>query len=168
MAQVTARRRLGRTAVEVTELGFGGASIGELFVRVSERDAAATIAAAWDAGIRYFDTAPWYGRGLSELRTGAGLRDHPRDDYAFSTKVGRWLRPSVVDDFDGSPWLGGSRNDITFDYTYDGIGACSGDSTQQNCPVTSAPSSLVSRNTRSTAFSGGSPPVSSTQAAHSR
>ncbi len=121
MAQVTARRRLGRTAVEVTELGFGGASIGELFVRVSELDAAATIAAAWDAGIRYFDTAPWYGRGLSELRTGAGLRDHPRDDYAFSTKVGRWLRPSVVDDFDGSPWLGGSRNDITFDYTYDGI-----------------------------------------------
>ena len=56
-------------------------------------DAQATIAAAWDAGIRYFDTAPWYGRGLSELRTGAGLRDHPRDEFALSTKVGRWLRP---------------------------------------------------------------------------
>ncbi len=117
----TAMRRLGRTRVTVTELGFGGASIGELFVRVSEADAQATLAAAWDAGIRYFDTAPWYGRGLSELRTGAGLRDHPRADYALSTKVGRWLRPSADPDFDGSPWLGGSPNEVVFDYTYDGI-----------------------------------------------
>ena len=94
MAEVTARRRLGRTAVEVTELGFGGASIGELFVRVTEADAGATLAAAWDAGVRYFDTAPWYGRGLSELRTGAALRDHPRGEFALSTKVGRYLRPA--------------------------------------------------------------------------
>jgi D-threo-aldose 1-dehydrogenase len=121
MAQVAARRRLGRTDVEVTELGFGGASIGELFVRVPERDAAATIEAAWDSGVRYFDTAPWYGRGLSELRTGAGLRDHPRDEFVLSTKVGRVLRPSVAHDFDGSPWVGGCRNDVVFDYTYDGI-----------------------------------------------
>lgn len=121
MAEVTARRRLGSTAVEVTELGFGGASIGELFVRVAERDAAATLAAAWDAGIRYFDTAPWYGRGLSELRTGAGLRDHPRDEFALSTKVGRWLRPASREGFDGAPWLGGSPNEVVFDYTYDGI-----------------------------------------------
>jgi D-threo-aldose 1-dehydrogenase len=121
MAEVTARRRLGRSAVEVTELGFGGASIGELFVRVSERDAQATLAAAWDAGIRYFDTAPWYGRGLSELRTGAGLRDHSRAEFALSTKVGRWLRPATVEGFDGAPWLGGSPNEVVFDYTYDGI-----------------------------------------------
>lgn len=121
MAEVTARRRLGRTAVEVTGLGFGGASIGELFVRVPERDALATIDAAWDAGIRFFDTAPWYGRGLSELRIGSGLRDRPRADYTLSTKVGRVLHPHVGDDFDGSPWVGGCRNDIVFDYTYDGI-----------------------------------------------
>jgi len=121
MAQVTARRRLGRTDVQLTQLGFGGASIGELFVRVSEADAAATLTSAWDAGVRYFDTAPWYGRGLSELRTGAGLRDHPRADYALSTKVGRWLRPSTADGFDGSPWLGGLPNEVVFDYTYDGI-----------------------------------------------
>jgi D-threo-aldose 1-dehydrogenase len=121
MAEVTARRRLGRTAVEVTELGFGGASIGELFVRVSEADASAALAAAWDAGVRYFDTAPWYGRGLSELRTGAALRDHPRGDFALSTKVGRWLRPASREGFDGSPWLGGSPNEVVFDYTYDGI-----------------------------------------------
>lgn len=121
MAQVTARRRLGRTAVEVTELGFGAASIGELFVRVSEADAAATLGSAWDAGVRYFDTAPWYGRGLSELRTGGGLRDHPRSEYTLSTKVGRWLRPASTGGFDGAPWLGGSPNEVNFDYTYDGI-----------------------------------------------
>lgn len=114
-------RRIGRTDVTVTQLGFGGASIGELFVRVTERDAAATLATAWNAGLRYFDTAPWYGRGLSELRTGAGLRDHPRADYAISTKVGRWLRPVAGDDFDGAPWAGGCRNEVVFDYTYDGI-----------------------------------------------
>jgi len=114
-------RRLGRTAVEVTELGFGGASIGELFVRVTEADAQATLAAAWDAGVRYFDTAPWYGRGLSELRTGSVLRDHPRAEYALSTKVGRWLRPAAAEGFDGSPWLGGTPNEVVFDYSYDGI-----------------------------------------------
>ncbi len=121
MAEVTARRQIGRTGVEVTELGFGGASIGELFVRVSEHDSFATIDGAWDAGVRYFDTAPWYGRGLSELRTGSGLRDHDRADYALSTKVGRWLRPASAEGFDGSPWLGGAPNEVVFDYTYDGI-----------------------------------------------
>ncbi len=114
-------RRLGSTAVELTELGFGGASIGELFVRVTETAAQATLAAAWDAGVRYFDTAPWYGRGLSELRTGAGLRDHPRAEFALSTKVGRWLRPAATEGFDGAPWLGGSPNEVVFDYSYDGI-----------------------------------------------
>ena len=114
-------RILGTTGVEVTELGFGGASIGELFVRVSERDAQATLAAAWDAGVRYFDTAPWYGRGLSELRTGGCLRDHPRTEFALSTKVGRWLRPSATEGFDATPWLGGAPNEVVFDYSYDGI-----------------------------------------------
>src|SRR5262245_12549888 len=95
-----ATRHLGDTDVTMTQLGFGGASIGELFVRVTEREAQATLVAAWDAGIRYFDTAPWYGRGLSELRTGASLRDHPRNEYTLSTKVGRWLRPATADGFD--------------------------------------------------------------------
>lgn len=121
MAEVSARRRLGSTDVEITELGFGGASIGELFVRVTEHDALATIDRAWDAGVRYFDTAPWYGRGLSELRTGSGLRDHPRGEYALSTKVGRYLRPASLEGFDGAPWLGGTPNEVVFDYTYDGI-----------------------------------------------
>jgi len=117
----TNTRTVGTTAATVTELGFGGASIGELFVRVSEHDALATIDLAWDAGVRYFDTAPWYGRGLSELRTGGGLRDHARSEYALSTKVGRYLRPASVEGYDGSPWLGGAPNEVVFDYTYDGI-----------------------------------------------
>ena len=121
MAEVIARRRVGSTDVEVTELGFGGASLGELFIAVPEQDALATIDAAWDAGIRYFDTAPWYGRGLSELRTGSGLRDHPRDEFALSTKVGRWLRSADGDEFERGPWVGGSPNEVVFDYTYDGI-----------------------------------------------
>ena len=121
MAEVIARRRVGRTSVEVTELGFGGASIGELFVRVTERAAREAMETAWDGGIRYFDTAPWYGRGLSELRNGAVLRDRPREEYAFSTKVGRTLKPSAAADFDRSPWLGGLPNEVIFDYSYDGI-----------------------------------------------
>ena len=117
----TATRTIGRTDVAVTVLGFGGASIGELFHKVPEEDAIAAIRTAWDEGVRYFDTAPWYGRGLSELRTGAGLRDRPRSEYILSTKVGRWLRPNALPSFDGGPWVGGLRNDVVFDYTYDGI-----------------------------------------------
>ncbi len=121
MANVGATRRIGRSSVEVSELGFGGASIGELFHKVPEEDAIAAIRTAWDLGVRFFDTAPWYGRGLSELRTGAGLRDRPRDEFVLSTKVGRWLRPNADPGFSGAPWLGGAPNDVVFDYTYDGI-----------------------------------------------
>lgn len=118
---VAATRPVGRTGVAVTQLGFGGASIGELFHKVAEEDAVAAVRAAWDHGIRYFDTAPWYGRGLSELRVGAGLRDRPRAEFVLSTKVGRWLRPNAGPAFNPSPWLGGAPNDVVFDYSYDGI-----------------------------------------------
>ena len=63
-----ARRRLGLTAVEVTQLGFGGAGLGDLFEVIPEAQAAATLEAAWDAGLRYYDTAPWYGLTQSEHR----------------------------------------------------------------------------------------------------
>jgi D-threo-aldose 1-dehydrogenase len=78
----------------VAALGLGCAPIGNLFRGVSDEDARATIDAAWDAGIRYFDTAPLYGHGVSERRLGAALRDRPRDAYVLSTKVGRLLRPA--------------------------------------------------------------------------
>src|SRR5712664_2711967 len=86
------RRRLGRTSIEDGVLGFGGATIGGLSTQVTEAQAQATLDAAWDAGLRYFDTAPWYGRGVSELRFGRFLHRKARSDFVLSTKVGRLLR----------------------------------------------------------------------------
>ena len=86
-------RQLGRSGVPVTEISFGGAAIGNLFTAVTDDDARAAVDAAWDGGIRFFDTAPHYGLGLSERRLGAALRGRPRDDYVISTKVGRLLEP---------------------------------------------------------------------------
>ncbi|MFJ2795591.1 MULTISPECIES: aldo/keto reductase [unclassified Streptomyces] len=91
------RNRLGSSAVEVTELSFGAAAIGNLFTAVEPERAAAAVAAAWDEGVRYFDTAPHYGLGLSERRLGEALRDRPRDAYVLSTKVGRVLDPLPAD-----------------------------------------------------------------------
>jgi D-threo-aldose 1-dehydrogenase len=85
------RREIAHTTVAVTELGFGAAVIGNLYRATSEHEAADAVAAAWDAGIRYFDTAPHYGLGLSEQRLGAALRHYPRDEYVLSSKVGRLL-----------------------------------------------------------------------------
>lgn len=85
---------LGRSGVEVTALSFGAAGIGNLYREVSDEQADAALGAAWSAGIRYFDTAPHYGLGLSERRVGAFLRERPRDTYVISTKVGRRLQPA--------------------------------------------------------------------------
>jgi len=87
-------RPLGRRGVAVTAVGLGCAPIGNLFAAVSDDDARATVDAAWDAGIRYFDTAPLYGHGMSERRLGRALRTRSRHDYVLSTKVGRVLRPT--------------------------------------------------------------------------
>ncbi|MCX4820836.1 aldo/keto reductase [Streptomyces sp. NBC_01142] len=84
---------LGHSAVEITELSFGAAGIGNLYAPVDPGAAAAAIDAAWDAGIRTFDTAPHYGLGLSERRLGEALRGRPRDAYTLSTKAGRLLEP---------------------------------------------------------------------------
>ncbi|MFC8342317.1 aldo/keto reductase [Streptomyces sp. NPDC057280] len=96
------RRKIGSTPVELTELGFGASVIGNLYKVTPVHDAHAAIEAAWDAGVRYFDTAPHYGLGLSERRLGAALRDRPRDEYVISSKVGRLLvpneHPTGVDD----------------------------------------------------------------------
>jgi D-threo-aldose 1-dehydrogenase len=85
--------RLGRSAVCVTELSFGAAAIGNLYAPVTDAAARAAVRAAWDTGIRCFDTAPHYGLGRSEQRLGAALRDYPRELYVVSTKVGRILEP---------------------------------------------------------------------------
>ena len=118
----TIKRSLGRSGVEVTQLGLGGASYGSIYREVSEQDALDAIGAAWDAGIRYFDTSPWYGRGLSELRTGAGLRYRPRDEYVLSSKVGRCFDAAAPgSDPDLSPWVAPAPFTHYHDYTYDGV-----------------------------------------------
>ncbi|WP_151772219.1 aldo/keto reductase [Streptomyces abyssomicinicus] len=86
-------RRLGRTEVEVTELGFGSGPLGGLYEPLDDETAAGALAAAWECGIRFFDTAPHYGVGHAERRLGGFLRDLPREDFTLSTKVGRLLVP---------------------------------------------------------------------------
>ncbi|WP_340383921.1 aldo/keto reductase [Streptomyces sp. SS7] len=88
------RHQIPRTPVEVTELGFGASVIGNLYRVTAPEAAAAAVDTAWDAGIRYFDTAPHYGLGLSERRLGAALRDRPRAEYVVSSKAGRLLVPN--------------------------------------------------------------------------
>jgi D-threo-aldose 1-dehydrogenase len=89
-------RQLGGVSLSMTVLGFGAASIGNLYRSVTDAEAHATVHAAWQGGVRYFDTAPHYGLGLSERRLGAALAGYPRADYVISTKVGRILEPNPV------------------------------------------------------------------------
>jgi D-threo-aldose 1-dehydrogenase len=94
MHRTIGSRKITNTSVELTELGFGASVIGNLYRVTPVEDASAAIETAWDAGIRYFDTAPHYGLGLSELRLGAALRERPRAEYVVSSKVGRLLVPN--------------------------------------------------------------------------
>lgn len=122
ISQPLAEKKLGRTSVNLTQLGFGGAPIGQLFEKVSEENALATLQAAWNRGIRYFDTAPWYGVGLSEHRLGSFLYQKDRKDFILSTKVGRVLKaPRQKIGFRPPFWLGGLPFEHLFDYSYDGI-----------------------------------------------
>jgi D-threo-aldose 1-dehydrogenase len=115
-------RPLGRRGAAVTRLGLGGVSLGDLVERVDEARAWATLEAAWAAGVRYFDTAPWYGRGRSEHRFGRFLSHRARGQFTLSTKVGRLLRPARDPArFDPAPWAGGLPFEVIFDYTYDGV-----------------------------------------------
>lgn len=92
---MTENRRLGARGPAVTAIGLGCAPLGNLFAAVAADDAQRTVDGAWAAGLRFFDTAPLYGNGLSEIRLGAALRSRPRDDYVLATKVGRLLRPRI-------------------------------------------------------------------------
>ena len=117
------RKRSAQTrACNCPAFGFGSAHLGELYGKVDETDVKATLDAAWDAGVRYYDTAPWYGLGLSEHRLGGFLRTKPRSEFKLTTKVGRTLsRPKDPENFDRSPWIGGLNFEVNFDYTYDGV-----------------------------------------------
>lgn len=109
-----AARPIGATGVAVTILGFGGLQVGDYWVRMTEADAAQTIRQAYDAGIRYFDTAPQYGSGLSEHRLGSALRAWPRDSFVVSTKVGRYLVP-----LDDAATADPERRGLPFQKVYD-------------------------------------------------
>ncbi|MDA0788533.1 MAG: aldo/keto reductase [Proteobacteria bacterium] len=110
---------LGSSGVKVTELGFGGAPIGSVGPRVTEEQVTEILNAAWDIGIRYFDTAPLYGHGLSERRVGRFLSQRPRDEFALSSKVGRLLVPEDEGErFD--KMLDQEPFSIRYDYSYDG------------------------------------------------
>lgn len=85
------RTRILGTSVSVTEIGLGTAQLGDLFEPLDQATATAIVDAAWESGIRYFDTAPHYGLGLAEERLGLALRGQPRDEFTLSTKVGRFI-----------------------------------------------------------------------------
>ena len=121
MYDPTARRRLGRTALSVTQFGFGTAPLAGFRTTIPERDAVETVEAAYDSGVRLFDSSPYYGYGRAELRMGAALRDRPRDDLVVSTKIGRWMTPVPRGQTIEGMRRGGINHYPTFDYSYDGV-----------------------------------------------
>jgi D-threo-aldose 1-dehydrogenase len=102
--------------VKLDGLGLGTAPLGGLYDAVDDETAHATVESAWSLGLRFFDTAPYYGSGLAERRLGAVLRAHPREELTVSTKVGRLLRPG---DSRNSGWHGAPPLDAYFDFSYD-------------------------------------------------
>ncbi len=108
--------------ITFTELGFGTAPMGNLYRAISNADAHALLDRAWDGGVRYFDTAPLYGLGLSETRLNAFVRTKPRDEYVISTKVGRLLRVVPPDQRNGiGKWFDVPNRTDVYDYSYDGV-----------------------------------------------
>ncbi|GIE99384.1 aldo/keto reductase [Paractinoplanes rishiriensis] len=117
---------LGGTGVTVTRLGMGLAPIGGLFAPVGDRAATDTVEAAWQAGIRFFDTAPHYGAGLSERRAGQALRHRPRTEFTLATKVGRRLVPGPPDP--AGMWAEPTGDEPVFDFSAAGVRAAYEDS----------------------------------------
>lgn len=114
--------RLGNGGLTFTELGFGTAPLGNLYRAISDDDAHDILTRAWDAGVRYFDTAPLYGLGLSETRLNRFLRGKPRDSYVLSTKIGRYFTVTAPDKRDGfGKWFEVPSRKEVYDYTYDGV-----------------------------------------------
>lgn len=128
MPDHTERVRLGSSGLEPTRLAFGGGPIGNMFAPIPEPDADHALQTAWDLGIRLFDTAPFYGYGLSEQRVGRMLADKPRDEVVVTTKVGKLLRedatvkaeqhagPGGTNMFQGAPDL-----NVEYDYSGEGV-----------------------------------------------
>ena len=115
-------RRPGSSAIDFTELGCGTAPLGNLYRAIGDDEARAVLDRAWAGGVRYFDTAPLYGLGLSERRLGALLRGKDRDDYVLSTKAGRLLAACAPDERMGTDkWFDVPARREVYDYSHDGI-----------------------------------------------
>jgi D-threo-aldose 1-dehydrogenase len=114
--------RLGNGGIKFTELGFGTAPLGNLYRAISDEEAHDVLQAAWDDGCRYFDTAPLYGLGLSEVRVGNFLRGKPRDQYVISTKAGRLMKVSPPESRTGiGKFFDVPNRREVYDYSYDGV-----------------------------------------------
>ncbi|WP_250474389.1 aldo/keto reductase [Caballeronia sp. GAFFF1] len=118
---VLPRRRIGSTPLEVTALSLGTAPLGGLYHELTEDEARATVDAAWQAGLRFFDTAPHYGHTKAEHRLGDALRRYTRDEFVLSTKVGRRFVPRTTPDDGSEGWANPLPFQAIYDYTYDGI-----------------------------------------------
>src|ERR1700677_2668505 len=115
------KRQLGRSKLQVTTLGLGTATMGGSRIPITQTEGQAIVTAAWDAGVRYVDTAPFYGVGAAEHRVGDALRDKNRDDWVLSTKVGRLLRQKTDNTHSGDGRLSPMPFNVVYDYGYDGI-----------------------------------------------
>jgi D-threo-aldose 1-dehydrogenase len=112
------KRQVGRTSLQVTTLGLGTATMGGSRMKITQAEGQSIVTAAWEAGVRYVDTAPFYGVGAAEHRVGDALREENRNDWILSTKVGRLLRPQA-DPVDAPPAPMPFK--VIYDYSYDGI-----------------------------------------------
>ena len=112
--------RAGRE-LNFTAMGFGSAPLGNYLRPLSEAECDLTLDAAWDSGMRYFDTAPLYGLGLSEMRVGRLLQKRPRKDFILGTKVGRLLRPCAKEEVNGFFFVETPQVRFHYDYSYDGV-----------------------------------------------
>jgi D-threo-aldose 1-dehydrogenase len=113
------KRKLGRTGLEVTALGFGSAPLGDIYEVLDDKVAIETVETAAAAGVNLFDTAPLYGQGSAEHRVGTALRRRPKGSYIVSTKVGRLLTPAPKGRIKTSRFVGGLEFNVTNDYSYD-------------------------------------------------
>ncbi len=117
------KRRVGKTKLEVTTIGLGGAPMGGFRATISDAESLAFCNEAWDLGVRYYDTSPFYGYGRSELRMGAALREKPREEFVISTKIGRILHPLKPGEKKSADFRENGLPGFSpvYDYSYDGV-----------------------------------------------
>jgi len=133
MAVASDKRKLPRSGIELSAMGLGCAQLGGLYQAMSDAEAQAIVDTAWEAGIRYFDTAPYYGYTLSERRLGDALRERDRDSFVISTKAGRLMKLDAGVQPGENGWAQPLPFRPHFDYTYDGIMRSHQDSLRRLC-----------------------------------